>query len=150
MTPRARNRLIGVLIVLFGAALAGGFALWGLSGKITYFYTPHELQTVPETALSRGIRVGGLVENGSLSHAGDINRFSITDTIDTITVEYKGILPDLFREGQGIVAYGTFSKENKVFTASEVLAKHDEKYMPPDVAKSMKKIHENGVEGMTK
>ena len=142
MTPRARQRMWMVIIVLIGVAATAGFALWGLSGKITYFYTPKDLATVSTKALSRGIRIGGLVKVGSLQKTGDVSAFTITDNTADTKIVYKGVLPDLFREGQGIVAYGTYDPAAVTFTATQVLAKHDEKYMPPEVAKALKKTHD--------
>ena len=89
----------------------------------------------------RTMRIGGLVEEGSVARAGDTIRFRVTDLRAATPVTYKGILPDLFREGQGVVALGTLGSDG-VFTASQVLAKHDETYMPPEVAEALKKSGE--------
>lgn len=138
MTSRARARLISILIVVFGLGLATGLVLYGLSGKITYFHTPSEIAS-GEIKTDRTIRVGGMVKNGSLHQQGETRHFIITDNAADLRVVYRGILPDLFREGQGMVAYGTYDFETKIFTASQILAKHDENYMPPDVKKAMEK-----------
>lgn len=150
MTPRARARLISVIAVLAGLALAGGFALYGLSGKITYFQTPTDLATgvLTQKQLERNIRIGGLVKTGTLSHEGGTHAFTVTDGTNDLAVSYRGVLPDLFREGQGIVAIGRYDGTAKTFTATEVLAKHDENYMPPDVKKGLEKAHEQGLESL--
>jgi cytochrome c-type biogenesis protein CcmE len=101
-----------------------------------------------EAPVGRAIRVGGLVTTGSVQRQEDglTVTFDITDNADTITVQYTGILPDLFREGQGIVALGKLQGSN-LFIADEVLAKHDENYMPPEVADALKMTHEKGARG---
>ena len=125
-------------IVLGGLALATGIALvlTAFEDSIVFFYSPTELsqQTV---APGQRIRIGGLVEVGSVTKAGDTVSFTVTDTAETLAVEFKGILPDLFREGQGIVAEGIMLTGG-TFQASDVLAKHDETYMPPEVADALK------------
>ncbi len=125
-------------IVLGGLALATGIALvlTAFEDSIVFFYSPTELsqQTV---APGQRIRIGGLVEVGSVTKAGDTVSFTVTDTAETLAVEFKGILPDLFREGQGIVAEGIMLAGG-TFQASDVLAKHDETYMPPEVADALK------------
>ena len=101
-----------------------------------------------EAPLDHLIRVGGLVTNGSVQRQADglTVQFDITDNAETIKVQYTGILPDLFREGQGIVAHGRLQNRN-FFVADEVLAKHDENYMPPEVADALKTAHEEGSQG---
>jgi cytochrome c-type biogenesis protein CcmE len=139
MSPRARARLISLLLVVLGLALAVGLVLYGLSGKITYFHTPSEIAagTLNQKQLARTIRIGGMVKTGSLTREGDTAAFLVTDNAADLRVTYRGVLPDLFREGQGVVAYGRYDPAAKIFTASEILAKHDEKYMPPEVKKIM-------------
>lgn len=150
MTPRARARLTGIVAVLCGLGLALGLALYGLSGRITYFQTPTDLATgaLPAVRLAHEIRIGGLVESGSLRRAGGTATFIVTDGANDLNVAYTGILPDLFREGQGIVAIGRYDAAEKLFTAREVLAKHDEKYMPPDVKKGLADAHEQGLKSL--
>ncbi len=147
MTPRARARLTAIIVVLLGMALALGLALYGLSGKITYFQTPSDIANGTLTAkqLERSIRIGGLVKTGTLKQTGETFTFTVTDNVNDLPVTYRGVLPDLFREGQGIVANGTYDTNAKVFTASEVLAKHDENYLPPDVKKGLEDAHEQGL-----
>lgn len=139
MTPRARARLLSVFIVVFGLGLAAGFALYGLSGKITYFHSPSELASgaFTEKQLARDIRIGGLVKTGSLTRQGDTHMFIVTDNAADLPVRYRGILPDLFREGQSVIAYGRYDAAQKTFTAAQILAKHDENYMPPEVKKAL-------------
>jgi cytochrome c-type biogenesis protein CcmE len=125
--------LVGSLCVL---AAAAALVLSALSDNIVFFYSPTQLA---EKHLSpdRRFRLGGLVENGSVQKEGTEVRFRVTDLRKSVEVVYRGILPDLFREGQGVIAEGSLGA-NGVFVAREVLAKHDEKYMPPEVAKALK------------
>ncbi|MDX9861186.1 MAG: cytochrome c maturation protein CcmE [Rhodospirillales bacterium] len=137
MKPK-RRRLTFVLIGMGLLAAAAALVLAAFRDSIVFFYSPSEIHAKALPAEQR-IRVGGLVEEGSLSRAagsGTIT-FRITDLAETIAVTYTGILPDLFREGQGVVAEGRF--EDDVLKADEVLAKHDENYMPPEVADALKK-----------
>jgi cytochrome c-type biogenesis protein CcmE len=136
MTRKQRRAvLIGTSLGVL--ALAVGLVLFALRDSIVFFYTPAE---VAEKHLETGqrFRLGGLVEDGSLKRGeGTTVSFVITDKRATLPVTYTGVLPDLFREGQGVVAEGTLTAEG-VFHADSVLAKHDEKYMPPEVAKKLK------------
>ncbi|MDH5710840.1 MAG: cytochrome c maturation protein CcmE [Gammaproteobacteria bacterium] len=137
MNKRSKRKLLVVMVVL-GMALATVLALTAFEENLMYFYSPTEVNngTAPD---NRTIRVGGLVVAGTVQRAEDslLVKFDLTDGAEVITVEYSGILPDLFREGQGIVAMGEL-KDKKVFVANEVLAKHDENYMPPEVASALK------------
>lgn len=125
-------------LLLGGLALATGVALvlTAFEDSIVFFYSPSDLtqQTVDPR---QRIRVGGLVVTDSVIKNGDQVRFVVTDSAETLAIEYRGILPDLFREGQGIVAEGMMLATG-VFQASDVLAKHDENYMPPEVADALK------------
>jgi len=147
MTPKRRKRIILIVIMIAGVAIAAGFALKAFNENLMFFYTPSAV-VAGEAPVGHSIRVGGLVTNGSVQRQEDglTVTFDITDNADTITVQYTGILPDLFREGQGIVARGRLQDGN-LFIADEVLAKHDENYMPPEVADALKSAHKNGVEG---
>jgi len=119
-------------------AIAAGLILFALSDKIVFFYTPSDVSKQGIAAGTR-VRVGGLVEVGSVKRDPSMNvEFRITDTETSLTVTYKGLLPDLFREGQGVVAEGVYQGGNSV-VADTVLAKHDENYMPKDVADALKK-----------
>lgn len=147
MNPRRKRRLTMVSIILVTLAAATGLVLYALSQNIDLFYTPTELvegkgaaQVKPE--VGQRLRVGGLVVPGSVKRVDDGLTIAF-DLVDQgpaqITVEYNGILPDLFREGQGIVAQGELISSTRI-RASEVLAKHDEEYMPPELAKALKGI----------
>jgi len=134
---RKQRRAIMIGTCLGVLALAVGLVLMALRDSIVFFYTPSE---VAEKHLDTGqrFRLGGLVENGSLKRGeGTTISFVVTDKRATLPVTYTGVLPDLFREGQGVVAEGMLTSEG-VFHADSVLAKHDEKYMPPEVAKKLK------------
>jgi len=136
VAKRKTQRLYFVL--LGGLAVATGIALvlTAFEDSIVFFYSPSEISR-QELSPGQRIRIGGLVETGSVSAAGETVSFTVTDTAETLNVTYRGILPDLFREGQGIVAEG-YLLASGVFQASDVLAKHDENYMPPEVADAIK------------
>ena len=144
MTPR-RQRSLLVLAAVLGVGGAVALALRAFEENLLYFYSPSAVVR-GEAPADRRFRVGGLVVPGSVKReAGSLTvRFELTDTARSLPVVYTGILPDLFREGQGIVTLGRLGADG-VFTADEVLAKHDENYMPPDVADSLKRAHEAGV-----
>jgi cytochrome c-type biogenesis protein CcmE len=136
MTRRQRRAtLIGVGVSILGFAAL--LVLYALRDSVVFFHTPAELAGKPVAAGKR-IRLGGLVAEGSLKRgSGTAVDFAITDTSKTIPVSFQGALPDLFREGQGVVAEGKFDPSGR-FLADTVLAKHDENYMPPQVAKALK------------
>lgn len=140
MTPRQR-RMSLVAIVLLSVGGAVGFALKAFQDNLQYFYSPSDVSAgkAPEGRL---FRVGGMVTEGSFKRPpGSLEaRFVLTDFASNVTVSYTGVLPDLFREGQGVIARGKLTDKG-VFVAEEVLAKHDENYMPPDVADMLKKQH---------
>jgi len=152
MNPRRKKRMMALLAVVFGLGTAVGLVLYALEGNINLFYTPTELVEGkgPEKQkpfVGQKLRIGGMVVPGSVKRDQDslLVEFKLRDTGPTVKVIYKGILPDLFREGQGIVAQGNLIAPNTI-EAFEVLAKHDEKYMPPEVAEAMKGIkHEKPV-----
>ena len=133
MTNKSKRLAVFAAIA---ALLSGGafLVLSALQDNIVLFFTPSEL--TPEKTTARQLRVGGLVEEGSVQINGLEARFSITDSAAVVSVLYTGALPDLFREGQGIIAQGRF--EDNIFRAENVLAKHDETYMPREVAESLK------------
>jgi cytochrome c-type biogenesis protein CcmE len=139
MTPTRKRRLIAVLLILTGVGAAGAVTFYSLQQNMLYFQSPSELAQLSMPA-GRQFRLGGLVKNGSLERADDglAVEFIVTDGPQEIRVQYVGILPDLFREGQGVIARGALN-ESGLFQASEVLAKHDENYMPPEVADALKK-----------
>ena len=134
---KKRMRLYAVLLFLLGTGTAAGLVLYALGDNLSYFRTPTDIVTghCPEAASGRAFRLGGLVERGSLVHAGDVMSFRVSDLKNTVTVRYAGVPPDLFREGTGVVAEGKM--ENGTFVAQRLLAKHDEKYMPPEVKKEL-------------
>ncbi|MGI8738425.1 MAG: cytochrome c maturation protein CcmE [Gammaproteobacteria bacterium] len=138
MTPKRKRRLGLIVALVIGVGTATGLALYAFQQNLLYFYSPSQV-FAGEAPPGRMFRVGGLVVNGSVKHQNDgmTVRFELTDTDKTIPLVYTGLLPDLFREGQGIVAHGTIDR-NGLFRAEEVLAKHDENYMPPEVAASLK------------
>jgi cytochrome c-type biogenesis protein CcmE len=135
MTPR-RKRLAWIAVGIAVLAVAVGLVLYALSSNIVFFFTPTQISR-NEAPQGRAFRVGGLVEPGSLARDGLDVRFRVTDNAQTIPVLYRGTLPDLFKEGKGVVAQGTLGPDG-VFKASEVLAKHDENYMPPEAAEALK------------
>ncbi len=137
MTPR-RKRLLVVLGVLAGVGIAAGLVFRSLNENMMLFYDPSQV-VAGEAPHERPFRIGGMVTKGSVARAsGSLEiRFVVTDFRNSVPVTYTGVLPDLFGEGKGVVAHGRLTRDG-VFAADEVLAKHDEKYMPPEVAKSLK------------
>jgi cytochrome c-type biogenesis protein CcmE len=130
-----RGVLIGLCLAVLGVAI--GLVLFAMRDSIVFFYSPSEVAEM-RIAPGQRFRLGGLVETGSLVRSeGTTIRFVITDKAKTLPVTYTGVLPDLFREGQGVVAEGALEPDG-VFHADNVLAKHDENYMPPEVAKKLK------------
>lgn len=139
MNPIRKKRLIVVLFLVFGVATAVGLALVALQQNINLFFSPSQIAE-GEAPVGQRIRAGGLVVEGTVlrdESSLKVN-FEMTDGASNVTVEYVGILPDLFREGQGIVAQGAMRADG-VFVAVEVLAKHDENYMPPEVQEAIDK-----------
>ncbi len=137
MNKRSKRKLL-VAMVLFGVAIATVLGLTAFQDNLLYFYSPAQIEA-GEAPSNRSFRVGGLVVNGSVNReeGGLAVKFDLTDNSAIVPVTYTGILPDLFREGQGIVAMGTLDSTG-LFVADEVLAKHDENYMPPEVADALK------------
>ncbi len=134
MTKR-QNRMILVALLVLGVSLAGYFGIKAFNDNLLYFYTPADVLE-GKAPQGKSFRIGGLVQPGSVFRDDLLVFFTLTDNKKTIEVHFEGILPDLFREGQGIVATGSISDEN-IFKATEVLAKHDENYMPPEVAEAL-------------
>ena len=135
MTPK-RKRLYLLLGSLGVLGIAAALVLSALNDNLVFFYSPSQVAE-KHPAPERRFRLGGLVEAGSVKKAGKEVRFTVTDTHRSVAVVYRGLLPDLFREGKGVVAEGALGSDG-VFVAREVLAKHDENYMPPEVAKAIK------------
>ena len=146
MTPRRQKRLVIVLALVLGLGATVGLVLYALNQNMNLFYTPSELingkPDGTKPIIGQRLRIGGMVVKGSVERDPKSLRisFKVADIGPSVTVIYDGILPDLFREGQGIVAQGVLINPTTV-KASEVLAKHDENYMPPEVADAMKINH---------
>ena len=149
MHPQRKKRLLLILLVVVGVCVAVALALGALKQNINLFYTPTEIATglAPQDAR---IRAGGMVVEGSVKRSTDSLEvtFDVSDGAEQVTIAYSGILPDLFREGQGIVALGRLD-ESRVLMADEVLAKHDEEYMPPEVAQALEQVEHMKVDGYT-
>ena len=146
MTPRQR-RIVLVGVILLGVAGAVAFALTAFQENLLYYYSPSDV-AAGKAPVERTFRVGGMVPEGSFKRAqGSLEAtFVLTDFQHEVTVSYTGVLPDLFREGQGVIARGRLDGKG-LFVAEEVLAKHDENYMPPEVAESLKKQHDGKTPG---
>ena len=135
MKPKHR-RALGLAALVTSLSLAAGLVLYALRDNIIFFYSPTQVKTMPPRP-QQIIRVGGMVEKGSLKREGIGIRFTITDFENTLTISYEGVVPDLFQEGTGVVAQGILSDSNHL-QAKTLLAKHDENYMPPEVAQVLK------------
>jgi cytochrome c-type biogenesis protein CcmE len=146
MRPRRRQRVVLVGLLLAGVILAATLALLALRENINLFFSPTQVAT-GEAPQNTPFRLGGMVVAGSVQRAAeDLSiRFDLTDTAHAVTVAYTGILPDLFSEGQGIVTQGSLGKDG-TFVASQVLAKHDENYMPPEVNDALQKAQAMGIQ----
>lgn len=151
---KKRQRFYFILFVLACLAGAVGLSLYALRDNLSYFYSPREVVAFqqkqdPRIGAGQGFRLGGLVLADSVQKNSDDLQvlFTVTDNVEQIDVVYTGILPDLFREGQGVVATGSLLP-NGMFKADSLLAKHDENYMPPEVAKALKDSHAEGVKAM--
>ena len=141
MRAKRKQRLIMVVFLVAGIGVAVALMLNAFQQNILFFFTPTQV-VAGEAPVGHPFRVGGMVaENSVQREEGSlVIHFDVTDTANTVRVAYEGILPDLFREGQGIVTKGELD-ESGVFVASEVLAKHDENYMPPEAAEAIKAAH---------
>lgn len=138
MTPR-RKRMLMVLGGVCGVAVAAALGLMAFQDNILYYYSPSQIASGEVRLDERRIRVGGLVVEDSIRReSGELGvMFEVTDQQESVTVAYDGILPNLFREGQGVIAHGRFNEEG-TFVADEILAKHDENYMAPEVEQSLR------------
>ena len=139
---RKKKRLIFVWSIFALSLVALFFVIMNFRDNIVFFYAPSELknQEAIDKTVGKQIRVGGLVKEGSVKKINaTTTEFVITDYAKDLMIHYSGLLPDLFREGQGVIAKGKFDEQKDQFFTSELLVKHDEKYMPPEVAKSLKK-----------
>jgi cytochrome c-type biogenesis protein CcmE len=141
MTTKRKQRLAVVILIMLGTGIATALALTAFRENMLFFFDPSQI-VAGDVPLDRQIRVGGMVEDGSIQREADSLRiaFSITDFQHSVLVKYEGILPDLFREGQGVIAIGKMQADG-LFKASQILARHDENYMPPEVARSLKEQH---------
>ena len=136
MKPR-HKRLAIIGGVVASVAVAAGLVLNAFQSNLVFFYSPSQV-VAKEAPAGRTFRVGGMVKEGSVQRNGTEVQFAVTDTAQTMLVKYVGILPDLFKEGKGVVAQGQVGADG-VFVAREVLAKHDENYMPPEAAEALKR-----------
>ena len=136
---RKRQRMYAIAAILLAVGGAAALFLTAFEDSVVFFFSPTEIAEKSPIDPDQRLRVGGLVVEGSVTKLddGQTIAFVVTDMAETVPVSYRGILPDLFREGQGVVAEGHMSSEG-TFVASEVLAKHDENYMPPEVAAALK------------
>jgi len=143
MKPR-HKRFIAIAIGVAGLGLAAGLVLSAFQKNLVFFFTPTQVAD-KEAPIGRSFRIGGMVEAGTLTRDSDglTVHFIVTDTVKRVPVVYKGILPDLFKEGKGAVAQGRLGADG-TFMASEVLAKHDENYMPPEAAEAIAKAKAAG------
>jgi cytochrome c-type biogenesis protein CcmE len=139
MKPR-QKRLAIIGGILGAVAVAAALVLNAFRSNLVFFYSPSQV-VAKEGPADRTFRLGGLVVAGSVKRNGTEIEFAVTDTAQTVPVRYTGILPDLFKEGKGVVAQGRM-REDGVFVAREVLAKHDENYMPPEAAEALKRVKE--------
>jgi cytochrome c-type biogenesis protein CcmE len=140
MKPRYK-RLSIAAGVLLGVGAIAALVLNAFESNLVFFYSPSQV-AAKEAPAGRTFRLGGMVETGSVKRDGVLVNFMVTDTVKTVPVRFSGILPDLFKEGKGVVAQGKI--EDGVFVAREVLAKHDENYMPPEAAEALKRAKEGG------
>ena len=136
MKPR-HKRLAIIGGVVGSVALAAGLVLNAFQSNLVFFYSPSQV-AANEAPVGRTFRIGGMVQEGSVKRIGTEVQFAVTDTAQTMQVKYVGILPDLFKEGKGVVAQGQVGADG-LFVAREVLAKHDENYMPPEAAEALKR-----------
>jgi cytochrome c-type biogenesis protein CcmE len=140
MKPRYKRLSIAAAVVVAVGAIAA-LVLNAFESNLVFFYSPSQV-AAKEAPSGRTFRLGGMVETGSVKRDGVLVNFMVTDTVKAVPVRYSGILPDLFKEGKGVVAQGKI--EDGVFVAREVLAKHDENYMPPEAAEALKRAKEGG------
>jgi len=141
MKRRMKRKTLRLYLLVASLCLLGvavGLTLYAFQSRIVFFFSPSDIAK-ERPATGQVVRLGGLVEAGSVTKTGDgaTTTFNVTDLKSTVAISYRGVLPDLFREGQGVVVEGAYAPDG-TFTATEVLAKHDEKYMPPEVARALK------------
>jgi cytochrome c-type biogenesis protein CcmE len=146
LKPRHKRLLIALVILAAVAAIAT-LVLNAFRSNLVFFFSPSQV-VAKEAPVGKTFRLGGMVEAGSVKRDGTKVHFVVTDTVQKVPVQYVGILPDLFKEGKGVVAQGKYA--DGVFTAAEVLAKHDENYMPPEAAEALKQAKQGGQAGSVK
>ena len=146
MKQARKKRLFFIVFLVAGVTLAAGFAMYAFNQNLMFYFSPSDVKQ-GKAPVDKLFRMGGMVVEGTFKKEQSSLKvhFDLTDYDKTVSVEYEGILPDLFREGQGIISRGKLNQQG-VFVAEEVLAKHDENYMPPEVAESLKK-RKNALEG---
>ena len=149
---RKKQRMVFVLAMLAAMAVAASLAGYALRDKVSLFFTPVDALALRDAgdarvAVARDFRLGGLVKEGSVQPRGDdmAVRFVVTDRAREVDVTYSGVLPDLFREGQGVIVTGSWDAQAE-FTAHTLLAKHDENYMPPEVAKGLERVKDSDID----
>ena len=136
LSKKVKSRFFFLLLSLISAAIVIFFVLRSLEENVVYFFSPTEIYNKTNISFNKKIRVGGLVKMNSISKKGTSINFIITDLKKEIAVSYKGLVPNLFSEGKGVVAEGKL-RDKKYFVADKILAKHDENYMPPEVSKAL-------------
>ena len=138
LNKRVKSRIFFLSSIFLIAILIVFFALRTLKDNVVYFLSPTEIHNKSDISFNKKLRVGGLVKIGSINKEGNMVNFIITDLKNEIVVSYRGLIPNLFSEGKGVVAEGKLN-DKKYFIASKILAKHDENYMPPEVSEALEK-----------
>ena len=138
LTKKVKSRIAFLVLLLLSATLVVFLILKSLEKNVVYFFSPSEIYDKPNISLNKKIRIGGLVKEDSIIKDQTSIKFIITDLKKEIIVSYSGLVPNLFSEGKGVIAEGEL-KDKKYFVADEILAKHDENYMPPEVSKALEK-----------
>ena len=138
LSKKVKSRIVFLVLILLSATTIIFFILKSLEENIVYFFSPSEIYSKPNIPLNEKIRIGGLVKEDSIIKDQTSIKFIITDLKKEIIVSYSGLVPNLFSEGKGVIAEGEL-KDKKYFVADEILAKHDENYMPPEVSKALEK-----------
>jgi len=138
LSKKVKSRIIFLVFLLFSSAVVIFFILKSLEENVVYFFSPSEIYDKPNTSFNEKMRIGGLVKEDSIIKDSNTIKFIITDLKREIIVSYRGLVPNLFSEGKGVIAEGSL-KDRKYFVADKILAKHDENYMPPEVSKALEK-----------
>ena len=138
LTKKVKSRIVFLVLLVLSASIVIFLILKSLEENVVYFFSPSEIYDKTNISLNEKIRIGGLVKEGSVNKDQTFTKFIITDLKKEIIVSYKGVVPNLFSEGKGVIAEGEL-KDKKYFVADKILAKHDENYMPPEVSKALEK-----------